>query len=303
MKKTILLMLLACCITATATTPDKKKKKAKSADNKEVVFAAPQTLSDSVSYAAGKTATMGLMEYIQREFGVDTTYMADFLDGYKEAIQSSNDPKYTARNAGIQIAKMTKERILPNIQTQFKDTEITIDEQQFNNGFLAAINNDTTVMTLTAAENMFKTTMEAEKEKKNEQYKAENELWLEENAKKDSVVITPSGLQYKVITAGTGDIPTSEDKVTVKYEGRLIDGTVFDSSYKRNPQTSSFGVSQVIKGWTEALTMMPVGSKWEVYIPQELGYGSKQAGKIKPYSALIFTVELVEIAKKEEDKK
>jgi FKBP-type peptidyl-prolyl cis-trans isomerase FklB len=86
--------------------------------------------------------------------------------------------------------------------------------------------------------------------------------------------------------------------VTVKYEGRLIDGTVFDSSYKRNPQTTTFRVNQVIRGWTEALTMMPVGSKWELYIPQELAYGSRQTGKeIKPYSTLIFVVELVDIVK------
>ena len=103
---------------------------------------------------------------------------------------------------------------------------------------------------------------------------------------------TASGLQYKVLRAGNGPVPSKDDKVTVKYEGQLIDGTVFDSSYKRDPQTSSFGVGQVIKGWTEALCMMPVGSKWELYIPQELAYGDRQAGTIKPYSTLIFTVEL-----------
>ncbi|MBQ5378509.1 MAG: FKBP-type peptidyl-prolyl cis-trans isomerase, partial [Prevotella sp.] len=94
---------------------------------------------------------------------------------------------------------------------------------------------------------------------------------------------------------GTGAIPTKTDKVVVKYEGKMIDGTVFDSSYKRNPQTSSFRCDQVIKGWTEALTMMPVGSKWELYIPENLAYGERQAGQIKPYSTLIFTVELENI--------
>jgi FKBP-type peptidyl-prolyl cis-trans isomerase FklB len=107
-----------------------------------------------------------------------------------------------------------------------------------------------------------------------------------------------------VLTAGTGETPKATDKVTVKYEGKLIDGTVFDSSYKRNPQTSSFKCNEVIKGWTEALTMMPVGSKWELYIPQELAYGERPAGKIKPYSTLIFTVELegIESEKKPEAK-
>ena len=120
-------------------------------------------------------------------------------------------------------------------------------------------------------------------------------IGMKENATKEGVKTTESGLQYKIITQGTGAIPTKTDKVVVKYEGKMIDGTVFDSSYKRNPQTSSFRCDQVIKGWTEALTMMPVGSKWELYIPENLAYGERQAGQIKPYSTLIFTVELENI--------
>ena len=98
------------------------------------------------------------------------------------------------------------------------------------------------------------------------------------------------------MTQGNGEIPTATSKVKVNYEGRLIDGTVFDSSYERKKPTS-FACNQVIKGWTEALTHMPVGSKWEIYIPQELGYGAREAGKIPPFSTLIFTVELLEIEK------
>jgi FKBP-type peptidyl-prolyl cis-trans isomerase FklB len=124
--------------------------------------------------------------------------------------------------------------------------------------------------------------------------RAEGEKFLKENAGKDSVKVTPSGLQYKVLTVGTGAIPTATQKVKVNYEGRLIDGTVFDSSYKRK-QPATFACNQVIKGWTEALTMMPVGSKWELFIPQELAYGDREAGKIPPFSMLIFTVELLEI--------
>ena len=128
--------------------------------------------------------------------------------------------------------------------------------------------------------------------------KKEGEMFLMENAKKEGVVTLPDGLQYKVLTAGTGAKPTDADRVVVKYEGKTIDGKVFDSSYKRNPQTTTFGVTQVIKGWTEALKLMPVGSKWEVYIPYSLAYGERGAGQqIKPYDALIFTVELVDIEK------
>ena len=122
------------------------------------------------------------------------------------------------------------------------------------------------------------------------------EEFLKNNKKQKDVVVTSSGLQYKVITKGDGPIPEKSQKVKVHYEGRLLDGTVFDSSYKRG-QPATFGVTQVIPGWIEALTMMPVGSKWELYIPQELAYGSRDQKSIPPFSCLIFTVELLEIVK------
>jgi FKBP-type peptidyl-prolyl cis-trans isomerase FklB len=123
------------------------------------------------------------------------------------------------------------------------------------------------------------------------------EKFLAENAKKEGVVTLPSGLQYKVITEGKGAIPADTSLVEVNYEGRLIDGTVFDSSYERG-QSAKMRANQVIKGWTEALVHMPVGSKWELYIPQELAYGDNdRSDKIKPFSALVFTVELLGIEK------
>ena len=126
----------------------------------------------------------------------------------------------------------------------------------------------------------------------------------EENKKKEGVITTESGLQYKVITKGTGEIPADTCFVKVNYKGTLIDGTEFDSSYKRKDkngksQPATFRADRVIKGWTEALTMMPVGSKWELYIPYDLAYGSRASGPhIKPFSTLIFEVELVGIDKK-----
>ena len=111
-----------------------------------------------------------------------------------------------------------------------------------------------------------------------------------------SVVTTASGLQYKVIKKGTGAIPTDTTKVKVNYKGSLIDGTEFDSSYKRNEPTT-FRANQVIKGWTEALKLMPVGSIYELYIPYDLAYGAREAGQIKPFSALVFQVELISIEK------
>jgi FKBP-type peptidyl-prolyl cis-trans isomerase FklB len=127
--------------------------------------------------------------------------------------------------------------------------------------------------------------------------KEAGEKFLAENAKKDSVTTTTSGLQYEVISAGSGDKPGATSNVTVHYHGTLIDGTVFDSSVERG-QPATFGVHQVIKGWTEALQLMPQGSKYRLYIPQDLAYGASPhpGGPIEPYMALIFDVELIEIA-------
>lgn len=124
--------------------------------------------------------------------------------------------------------------------------------------------------------------------------KAAGEKFLEENAKKPGVVSLPSGLQYKVLVEGNGEKHKATDMVTVKYEGRTIDGNVFDSSYKRGDEPVEFALNQVISGWTEVMQLMPVGSKWEVYIPQYMAYGERGMGSdIPPFSALIFTIELI----------
>jgi FKBP-type peptidyl-prolyl cis-trans isomerase FklB len=122
--------------------------------------------------------------------------------------------------------------------------------------------------------------------------------FLEENAKKEGVITLPSGLQYKVIKEGTGPKPNGNDIVNVFYTGSLIDGTVFESN--KGKESVPLSVSSVIPGWSEALAMMPVGSIWEIYIPQELGYGAQNmgGGKIKPFSALVFEIELVSIQPK-----
>jgi FKBP-type peptidyl-prolyl cis-trans isomerase FklB len=124
----------------------------------------------------------------------------------------------------------------------------------------------------------------------------EGQKFLDENAQREGVVSLPSGLQYEVLQEGSGAKPEGSSRVTVHYEGRLIDGKVFDSSYKRN-SPATFGVRQVISGWTEALQLMPQGSKWRLFIPSELGYGARGAGaSIPPHAALIFDVELLEIS-------
>jgi len=131
-------------------------------------------------------------------------------------------------------------------------------------------------------------------EKKYGANKEAGEKFLIANAKKAGVKTLPSGLQYKVIKEGNGAMPKDTSLVTVNYEGRTIDGKVFDSSYKRN-QPAEMRTNQVIKGFTEALVHMPAGSVWEVYIPQNLAYGEREAGEIKPFSTLIFKIELLKV--------
>jgi len=137
--------------------------------------------------------------------------------------------------------------------------------------------------------------MQAKEAEKSKVMAAEGEAFLAENAKKEGVTVTASGLQYEVVTAGTGPKPSASSRVKTHYHGTLIDGTVFDSSYNRG-QPIDFAVNGVIPGWTEALQLMPTGSKWRLYIPYHLAYGERGAGaNIAPYSALIFDVELLEV--------
>jgi FKBP-type peptidyl-prolyl cis-trans isomerase len=134
--------------------------------------------------------------------------------------------------------------------------------------------------------------------------KAEGEAFLAANKSKEGVVTLPSGLQYKILTAGIGPKPTASDQVNCNYRGTLIDGTEFDSSYKRG-KPATFGVGQVIKGWTDALQLMPIGSKWQLFIPSSLAYGERggPGGAIGPNEALIFEVELLSIVDKTKDDK
>jgi FKBP-type peptidyl-prolyl cis-trans isomerase FklB len=141
---------------------------------------------------------------------------------------------------------------------------------------------------------------QAEEQQVGQTNKVEGQRFLEANAKKDGIVTLPSGLQYKILKEGSGPKPTAVDTVVTNYRGTLINGTEFDSSYKRG-EPATFPVGQVIKGWTEALQLMPVGSKWELFVPSNLAYGERSPGpEIGPNSTLIFDVELLSI--KEKDK-
>ena len=260
------------------------------------------TSSDSVSYAGGMSVTNGLIPFLIQQQGVDTTYMADFIRGFKEMVKAGSDPKLKAYVAGMEIANQVRDRMIPGMSKDFTDSPDSIVADLFYRGFSDALIKDSTHFTQTAAETYFRqkheTDMAAKQEKLYGPNREAGRKFLEGNAKRDSVVTLPSGLQYQVLVKGEGEVPQATDRVKVNYEGRLIDGTVFDASARHGGEPAEFTPQQVIKGWTEALTMMPVGSKWRLFIPSDLAYGDRDQGQIKPYSTLIFDVELVEIVKK-----
>ena len=259
---------------------------------------------DSLSYSIGMAQTQGLKGYLTGRLDVDTAYMAEFIKGLNEGANKTSK-KDIAYMAGLQIGQQISNQMMKGINQELfaGDSTKTISKDNFLAGFIAGTLEKGGVMTMEAAQEYTRTAMETIKAKAMEEKYADNkaagEKFLADNKAKEGVKTTESGLQYKVITEGKGEIPADTCKVKVNYKGTLIDGTEFDSSYKRN-EPATFRANQVIKGWTEALTMMPVGSKWELYIPQELAYGSRESGQIKPFSTLIFEVELVGI---EKDKK
>ena len=188
-----------------------------------------------------------------------------------------------------------------DIGKNMKTQELDINDKAMFAGWSAAFNGDTLQLTeedMLATLNNFRKVMQ-EKVQQRAKAQAEENLtkgntFLAENAKKEGVVTLESGLQYKVIEEGSGEAPTEKSKVTVHYRGTLLNGEEFDSSYKRG-QPYTTPVTNVIKGWTEALQLMPVGSKWELYVPSNLAYGNSPRGPGGPNSALVFEVELIGI--------
>ena len=257
---------------------------------------------DTLSYAIGMAQTQGLKEYLVERMDVDTTYMKEFIKGLNEGANAGDDKKKAAYYAGIQIGQQISNIMMKNINREVfgNDSTKTISLKNFMAGFVSGVTGKNGLMTAEQAGQTAQTKMQQMKaEQMMKQYgpnKEKGEKFLAENAKKEGVKTLPSGVQYKVIKEGSGAIPADTSKVKVNYEGRTIDGKVFDSSYKRyHPLT--LRCNQTIMGWTDAMVHMPVGSVWEVYIPQNLAYGEREQGEIKPFSVLIFKIELLGIEK------
>lgn len=253
--------------------------------------------TDSVSYCLGLLNAGGLLKkHLSEDFAIDSVLYGEFLKGVQKGARCTK-PKDVARAVGFYHGLMMSGERLDRMAGPLLSSDngtMMIDHEVFMGAFRAGLMDEKTAVDEKEA-NMYLSQVQKElKEKSVRRYREENEAFLEENAKADGVKVLPSGLQYKVLVQGDGPVPAVTDRVKVHYRGMTIDGEEFDSSYKRNsPMTFSPG--QVIKGWTEALTMMPVGSKWVLYIPQELGYGARDTGPIKAYSTLIFEVELLGI--------
>ena len=258
---------------------------------------------DTLSYAMGMAQTQGLKEYLSDRLQIDTAYMDDFIKGLNDGANAGDDKKKAAYYAGIQIGQQISNQMVKGINHEVfgEDSTKTISLKNFMAGFISGTTGKKGLMTIEQAGRIAQEKMVSIKAKAMEkQYgpnKVAGEKFLAANKKKPGVVTLPSGVQYKVIKEGNGPMPKDTSMVKVQYEGKTIDGNVFDSSYKRG-EPVSLRANQVIKGWTEALVHMPVGSVWEVYIPQNLAYGEREQGQIKPFSVLIFKIELVSLGEK-----
>lgn len=297
MKKTFILFL-----TVLLSTTIFAQKKAKEY-TKDVNASQLMTVVDSVSYAMGQNMGAETISFIAQMGLIDLEALDNLDDKKNQVILNkliegltnslySKSPQEKSYHAGITLGAS-----LLKLKETFGDKLVAGKE----------LNTDLFIQAMTASILKKESLIEnpagyiSRKEKEaaellQQKRMEEGQKFLEENGNKEEVHSLPSGVQYKVLVNGSGETPTKSDRVTVHYEGRLLDGTIFDSSYKRG-SPASFGVTQVIKGWTEILQFMPAGSKWTVYIPYNMAYGERGAGNIPPYSTLIFDIELIEIAR------
>jgi len=255
---------------------------------------------DTLSYAIGIAQTQGLKEYLTQRMNVDTTYIDEFIKGLNEGANAGDNKKKAAYYAGIQIGQQVSQQMIKGINYEIfgEDSINTVSLKNFMAGFIAGTTGKNALMSVEEASATAQAKMEAVKarvmEEKYGEWKKQCEDYMAEIAKKEGIKELGDGVYYEVLTEGTGAIPADTNRVSVNYEGKLLNDTIFDSSYQRG-EPAKFRCNQVIPGWTKALTNMPVGSTWMVYIPQEQAYGDRDTGKISPYSCLIFKIELLGI--------
>lgn len=313
MKKIVSSIFMLAVISTFSMQAQKAATAKKVAPKVSVPAAKPslKTEKDTLSYAYGAgLVEQGLDSYL-KQIGVVSDSATDvvnkknielFIQGVKESLvpKTGQDAYNKGIGLGAQLSQMSN-----NFGQITGDANDKINMPAFISGFETALRKQPLLVENPndIVQKQYMSMQEKNKAKEDQELQvkyadniAAGQKFLEENKTKEGVVTLPDGLQYKIITEGTGPKPVASDRVKVHYHGTLIDGTVFDSSVDRG-EPITLGLSEVIKGWTEVMQLMPVGSKWIAYIPYELGYGSRDAGKIKPFSTLIFEIELLEIEK------
>lgn len=259
----------------------------------------PETDLDTLSYELGVANSQGVKMYIANQLGVDTAYMDEFYKGFAAAAQAGNDKKLAAYYAGVQIGQQVGTQVYSAANSELfgSDSTKTINLTQLVAGFIEGAKGEPKI-NLEQIKRELPKRVEAYKDqnltKTYGENKKKSDAFIAQKAKEADVKKLPGGTLYRVISEGTGPVPAPTNKVQVIYEGKTIDGNVFDSSEKNNGgKPTEVMLNQVVPGWQEALSIMPEGSEWELYIPYDQAYGNRDMGTIKPYSALIFKIKLV----------
>lgn len=282
--RSMLVVALAATLSFSAFAAKKTKK-----NNKKVaqpVMVKPVSPAD-FSYAAGVAQSASLAQFLAQRSGVDSAHIKDFVEGLNKEVSADEAAKLRALLASIDIKKQMPQIVQSmNQQATGKGDTTYVDATTFLKGLTEGLLKTNTLSADSA------TKIEQQQyDYHTQQLKTRNADFLKNYAKQKGVKSTASGLLYKVIKEGDGAMPTDTSEVEVHYEGKLVDGTVFDSSYKRG-ETATFAVNQVIKGWSEAVKLMKVGAEYEVCLPYEIAYGERGTRGIPPYSTLIFKIEL-----------
>ena len=282
--RSMLVVALAATLSFSAFAAKKTKK-----NNKKVaqpVMVKPVSPAN-FSYAAGVAQSASLAQFLAQRSGVDSAHIKDFVEGLNKEVSADEAAKLRALLASIDIKKQMPQIVQSmNQQATGKGDTTYVDATTFLKGLTEGLLKSNTLSADSA------TKIEQQQyDYHTQQLKTRNADFLKNYAKQKGVKSTASGLLYKVIKEGDGAMPTDTSEVEVHYEGKLVDGTVFDSSYKRG-ETATFAVNQVIKGWSEAVKLMKVGAEYEVCLPYEIAYGERGTRGIPPYSTLIFKIEL-----------
>ena len=280
----MLVVALAATLSFSAFAAKKTKK-----NNKKVAQPVMVKLVSPAdfSYAAGVAQSSSLAQFLAQRSGVDSAHIKDFVEGLSKEVSADEAAKLRALLASIDIKKQMPQIVQSiNQQATGKGDTTYVDATIFLKGLTEGLLKSNTLSADSA------TKIEQQQyDYHTQQLKTRNADFLKNYAKQKGVKSTASGLLYKVIKEGDGAMPTDTSEVEVHYEGKLVDGTVFDSSYKRG-ETATFAVNQVIKGWSEAVKLMKVGAEYEVCLPYEIAYGERGTRGIPPYSTLIFKIEL-----------